>query len=362
MGGLRQSKEQMALLFVKQKCDLLEPGGALPGIYLLMKESGLGRWVLEKAVAKLRDEGYLEVRSRQGAFRTDKDNFTGSREIVDILFYISGVGAFRPTSFMGEMIQTFDELAAQRHLNIRLHQIEYDKPLENVMELVRRYRILQCFLISPLGRHITAALKTMVPRIVEVIPRYLDVYGPAVVDNPDMATMQMNYLHMLGHRRIAYIHNISVYKDAALVQHKRLTDYYRFMAEHTLQVNPDWVFQMETDRTLFFRQVNRMLKSAPMPTAVVVADPALMWLYDYCRIHQIKIGSELSIMGSDGLKSLNLTPSVTSVINSPTLIARAAWDIMDDLRAGSDARKIITNKLEIRTGASAKRIPAESAM
>ncbi len=356
MGSLRQSKETQALLFVKQKGDLLEPGVALPGIYQLMKESGLGRRVLENTVRRLCDEGYLEVRPRRGTFRTSKDNFTASREIVDVLFCVSGTGSFRPVTFMGEMIQALNDLAAQRGLSVRIHQLVYDHAYEEAIALARKYRIQQCFLVSPLNSSIPSALKSVIPCLVEIIPRYMSVGGPAVVDNPDMAVMQMNYLYMLGHRAIAYIHDISEYQDSAFVQYRRLIDYYRFMSEHDLRVNPNWVFRADNQRVPFFRQLNRMLKAEPPPTAAVVADSALQRLYEYCRIHRIAIGSELSIMGSDGLKSLSLTPSVTTIINLPFAIVEQAWKIMDDLRDGVPNKSIIANKLTLKTGNSAKRI------
>jgi len=348
--SVNQLKDLRAETYLNSLLMNTPPGGKLPGMRILVQESGVGRIRLEHVLEKFCNEGKLEVRSRSGYYRSpivDKD-----RRIV--LIDLENVYALPPNlkhknlsvfvSFWTPLNNKLKDLCKINGYELVLHSL--NGKLSGVDDFFKNNHFAGGFIRGACGNEVTELFSQYLC-CVDLLPHNVNTVYPAVIDSLEMTVMQMDYLLRRGYRRIGYLHQIN--NESLTVQNKRLSDYYRIMAENGLAIEANWAMHAGFDYEVLNSNLYNMMTSRRPPEALVVAGNTVPAVYRFCENNGIAIGSELAIMGCDDLTP-ELKPRVTSVTNTPDEIASQAWRVMEAALRG---KKLVEyTNLKIVTGES----------
>jgi DNA-binding LacI/PurR family transcriptional regulator len=181
---------------------------------------------------------------------------------------------------------------------------------------------------------------------ISLLPCYTVSDGFALIDSPEMSAIQLEHLFNLGYRKIGYIHNVDKPVEKSFVQQSRLLEYYRIMAEHGLEVKPEWVFSGYCSPDIFADRMNLLMKNGA--EAVIVAGSFIRVLYETLQNQLYTPGRDLGIFCCDEINGLP-EPAPTTVTNSPKAIIQSAWQLLQDSLNGA-APRIEHSRLRIMTG------------
>ena len=324
----------------------LPPGGKLPGIRAMVAQSGVGRTLLEAELSRLEREAFIEVRFRQGCYKTVHSDNNLVLCLHEVLYPAKHPG------FNDILFSTIRSIAQERGLELQLINIANMDEAE-LLSLLKNSPAEMVFLGGPRETSRAAFIRKYVRYCVEIFPRHAVTLG-AELRNTPATPLQMEYLFQKQYTNIAYIHQVENWNNTP-TQLIRLLDYYRIMSEKHLQVYPEWVFQYTYEWNTFNRNMHKMMNSPHPPEAVIAPGSCMEHLYTFCSNNGIKIGSELAIMGCDD-QVPDLSPRPTSLTNYAAEMAYHAWSIMDSLQQGIE-RHDLTN-LKIVTGET---VPTRSA-
>lgn len=119
------------------------------------------------------------------------------------------------------------------------------------------------------------------------------------VDNAGGVNRALDHLFELGHRRIGHISGRDGHRDAA----ERELAYREWMEAHNLEVRESWVQKGDFVRPKGFKAALALLDVKPedRPTAIFAGnDESALGVYDAARRLEIKVPTDLSIVGFDG--------------------------------------------------------------
>lgn len=330
----RPSGGSSARSFIQEILGAALPGERLPGIRVLMKESGLGRLRLEKVLREFEAQGAISVRPQSGRYRAMMP--PEPAPLVFIHFSPRPVME-NDRSFPGGTVKLFREYAAEKGMGLEIIRAS-GLDDETLCRLLKERRAERAFIWGAENAGTVKAVAACVPYTVSILPRYPELVGSELRDSPEMTVMQLEYLFHCNYRRIGYIHNAEKEWSKTPVQMLRLLDYYRIMAEKGIKIEPEWVFYCAYNREIFNSSMHRLICCSPSVEAVIVPGSSLKLLYDFCAANGIRIGRALAVMCSDDTEP-DLSPRATSVTNSPREIGTAAWEIMEKTMKGECCRE-----------------------
>ena len=331
-------KRNLAVDYLENVLANLPPGGKLPGIRAMVAQSGVGRTLLEAELSRLEREAFIEVRFRQGCYKTFRSGRNRVLYLHEVLYPAKHPG------FNDILFSTIRSIAQERGLELQLINIANMDEAE-LLSLLKNSPAEMVFLGGPRETSRAAFIRKHVRYCVEIFPRHAVTLG-AELRNAPATPLQMEYLFQKQYTKIAYIHQVENWNNTP-TQLMRLLDYYRIMSEKHLPVYPEWVFQYTYEWNTFNRNMYKMMNSHHLPEAVIAPGSCMAHLYNFCANNGIKIGSDLAIMGCDDLAP-ELSPRPTSITNYAAEMAHQAWSIMDSLQQGIE-RHDLTN-LKIVTG------------
>lgn len=146
-------------------------------------------------------------------------------------------------------------------------------------------------------------------------------------DNREGSMLAVEYLHELGHRRIAHISG----DDTVDAGRARVQGFRQKMEELGLPIRPDYVanggfFSVEEGKAA----MERLLSLTERPTAVFVAgDQMAIGAMEAAREHGLRIPEDVSIIGYDDIEiSRYVTPKLTTVRQDTDLMGRVAAEVL----------------------------------
>ncbi len=153
-----------------------------------------------------------------------------------------------------------------------------------------------------------------------------------IVDNDNLLAGQeaAEYLYSLGHRKIAYVGNESLFFFSA----DRKSGYQLTLLRHELPVVPQYCVEVSCVPEKDAAQIRSLLEQPDRPTAVVVSDDILaVALERVCIRMGLSIPKDLSIVSFNNSLFARLTsPQLTSVdVNSFQLGIEAASQIINHI-------------------------------
>ncbi|WP_176013125.1 substrate-binding domain-containing protein [Victivallis sp. Marseille-Q1083] len=328
--GRRAEKHRKATEYVSRQLKQLNPGEALPPMRTMMRESGVGRNVLERAIRELAAEQQLTVKARSGVYRSSAA--PAANDMVVDLVACSELGYLDdPTLFVGDLVNCLLAEGTVRNFSIRIQRVNYHAPVSAYQQLIERQNIRNAILLLPHHNDIPKVFELAQVNHIVLLPRYYPTAGAAVVDPLGAVTLQMEYLIRHGHTRIGLIHTVDA-GFTSYVDSCRREEYYRAMAEHGFRVRPEWVQHYSYDEEVIFERLNVMFRSAEQPTALVISDHFAVPVYHFFALQGLGIGRDVSLISLGGFNRSRLHPKLTTLVYSRRDIARLAWDFFARVR------------------------------
>ncbi|HCG26340.1 MAG TPA: hypothetical protein DE060_18535 [Lentisphaeria bacterium] len=349
--GIREDKNKQAEAYLQYLVANLNSGEVLPPLRQMMRDSGLGRNVLENALRKLEASHKLKIRARSGIYVIGEDGGP-DENYVDIIACseINYLNSSIPGCFALRLLNTILSEVATHSYIPRLHRVNYYALVTEYAELIQKQKIRRAILLMPHHNDIPRLFAAAgVPHVV-ILPRYYPDRGPAVIDSPEIVEIQLNHLFEHGHRKIGFIHSVDLGMDF-LTGLLRRESFYRFMGEHALPVHPEWVIHYTLDHSKLRERFDLMFSTSEHPTAIVVEDWVLKSVYTCMNERGLEIGKDISIISSDGQVG-GLTPLPASVINSPVKIAELGWSFFEQSLKEPDFSAIDSVEPGIQEGQS----------
>ena len=340
----RSPLDLSAISYVQEQISRTLPGCRLPGLRQMIRDSQLGRIRLEKALHYWQSAGKITILPQSGCYRC------AEIETAAIVFI-----AFSPhtieennLSFIGGAMLKLRQLAAENGQQMELLNA-YNMPLAELQTVLEQRKYRQAFVWGAASLNIIKMIRRCIPFTISLHPNYQSKYTCELRDSPYMTEMQMKYLFQCNYQNIAYIHNSEADWTISPIQHQRLFDYYRIMAENGLRVESEWVFFCAYNWEIFQKSMHKLINCRRRPDAVIVPGSTLQYLYRFCSNNGIIIGKELAVISSDNTNS-DLDPAPTCVTNSPAESGEQAWQIMQQCLQGFQVQEY--TRLRIITGST----------
>ena len=328
--------------FVTELINGTPPGTRLPGIRTMMNDANCGRIKLEHLLEEFARDGIIEIRPRSGIYRCAVEH-----KLILFIHYSQLPVVEVSDNFIGGTLKALRSYIEKNGWVLNVVNAS-DLSAEKLTALLKSLRCRCAFIWGARNSFETSLINSVIPCCVDILPRHTAELIAEVRDSEDMTSIQMEYLLQRNYRRIAFIHNAEKDWSRTPVQLHRLLEYYRIMAENALKVEPEWVFYCGYNWDHFQNCMRKMMQAERLPEAVVVpGGSTLRSLYRFCRIHNISIGRELAVISCDD-DAGDLTPAPTRLTNTPSEIARQAWQIMQQQLAGKTVREY--TRLRIITG------------
>ncbi len=323
--------------YLLQQMRGAKPGTMLSSFRKLSQECKVSPITTTEVVHNFAEKGLLNVKPRSGIFvpNTLPANWSDAMKVNQIsVFYVgaetndSSINTFRQ-----ELISSLSIEPGNRGISARFHAID-DTPngIRQIQDFVTREQCDACLVV-----HLSST-DILEPFIDEHVPfaciypesPCLPTNNSILVDAEKVTELQVAYLLDLGHKRIGYLHNINPYVYQRGNQLRRET-FYRLALDRNLPISSDLVQYAGMDRDQEEHGITTLLKQKNPPTAVICNDAHLPMLYSVASSLGIKIGKDLSVVGTnDGAEAQAVVPQATTIRIPRQEAVIAALNMLDN--------------------------------
>lgn len=326
-------RRDQVVRYLDSKLLLLKPGEALPSVRQIMSDCGVSQLVVERAMADLRDAGFIEAAPRRGMFKSRRPlAIADLAQTIDIIHcggsHLSWQDRY---DFTGELIHALTTCCGSRGQSIRVTAIDRDAPVAQFNQVIERADAKACIILQPSR---TDLIKRVfdphhVPAV-NLLPRSADLPPYSIlVDAREGIRLQLEHLWSLGHERIAFLDRLipGTYMRTFAIRREQ---YYQLMAQKGLRVSPGWVRYAGNNSAECHDVFDQILDDPQPPTAVIAADVHLVAIYQILARRGYTIGQDFSVMGTDGLSiSSMMHPATTTLNTCRTELANRALAMLD---------------------------------
>ncbi|MBN1555935.1 MAG: GntR family transcriptional regulator [Phycisphaerae bacterium] len=337
------------------------PGTRLPTQDELARKYGASRPTVRRALKLLAQKNQLVKEPQKGAvvpfgngktadleqiaFENEFPN-DSSTPVVTVLFFI-GEYYLAPGRYENELFGLLSGKITKHGMAMRVQWMNPQSDhVKTVKELARRkppvvatYTLsLQHFpLVQYLNRRGIPCLH-LFPNLAENITPCLRNQDEGIIRR------QVEHLVKLGHRRVAYLHDVDNRGNGFWTQRNQLDIFYRLCLEYKLDVQPDWVRYSGSDwlrdtggdGDALRREVKDiMTKPGRKPTAFIINDEHVNPTYAALRECGFVPGKDISVVGTDDRAwAKHVDPPLTSVRLPRAQSADVICDMISDVIAG----------------------------
>ncbi len=341
---LDTARNYMAGCFSRPTAD-----GKLPPLRTMIRESGTSRTAITRILEEYEERGLIQRRARIG---TVKNDLAGMR-IIDLVACHDEGYSKAGTGFLYDCILGLIKTATEEKYMTRLHSVAQDNSIEKYLTIARQRDSAGFVLLEPNMCEIISTFRKTGKPVVALFSqgRFLNV--DQVVNAVSIIRMQMEHLIGLGHSKILYLREEFPFYQGITMMSRRL-EYYNIMARNGFPIPAHW-------RTEYLPgELRSALECAfarePRPTALIVYDLDVAQTYDFLKEKGYRIGSDVSVMATDGASMLNhLEPSVTTLVSHATHTVKSVWSLLEKQRGGNDEPCTLEVMLTFRQGRSTGR-------
>jgi DNA-binding LacI/PurR family transcriptional regulator len=239
--------------------------------------------------------------------------------------------------FHPELIDALARQTSKRHQGIRVHQLPPGARYRDFVELLSKPDLRACIVIGLENGELLRVAGDHHVSFVSLFPQAFNNEPHTILIDPDeVVRLQLEHLLSLGHRQIAYMHRVDEkvwHRDHVL----RRESFYKQMAEKGLPIPPNWVSYGDYTEEGFRRNFIPLFETSTHPTAVILADPNLPWAYRALKEKGLRVGKDVSLVGTDDLMfTEHLAPPATTLRVSRTRAAQQALKMLDRVLASEE--------------------------
>ena len=349
---VRTKRLQAAKAYLATCLTSVERGEMLPSIRDLIRDSGTTRAAVYQAISYYQAQGMVESRPRIGLIKIGGGS---PGRIIDLVACHDGGYSRDPSGFIFDVLMHFHKVATAHGYAVRLHSVRQEDSVEKYSQLTRLEDTSGFVLLQTNAREIVSTFQSTGKPTVCLFPhgRFIDV--DQVIDAKSIIEIQMQHLMALGHRRILYLREEYPFHQSSTMLSRRM-QYYQIMARHELKVYPHW------QDNYILGNLKKALCAAfdrsPAPTALIVYDTDILEVYHFLRSRNLKIGSDVSVVATDGSAAINrLTPSVSSVVSHGLHAVEEVWRLLEKQRGDNLNPETVEVMLTFNAGHSTGKAP-----
>jgi DNA-binding LacI/PurR family transcriptional regulator len=301
-----------------------------------MRDCGVSKVVVGRALTCLQAQGVLESRPRSGLYRSERSATT--RRAIDYLFF-GHSDNLENNGFHGEILSSLVAYLAPRACLARVHMLSRQVVNEEVIRGVLKNpgaEVVTCSINMANLSCFQSGNRNGVPCL-HLLPNFVEPVSPSLtLHDAAMVRQQIELLTGLGHRRIAFLHAaredeffrpINVRRDA----------FCRLAVEYKLDLEPEWVRYVSWDAETVRREVRQMMTADRRPTGLIIYDSHVNPVYAELRACGFVPGRDVSVVGTDDMSwAEHVDPPLTSLRVSRPRIVEMVWEMLEEIRAGGD--------------------------
>ncbi|MBN1555586.1 MAG: substrate-binding domain-containing protein [Phycisphaerae bacterium] len=318
------------------------PGTRLPTQEDLARKYGASRPTIRRALDLLAEEHPVVKELQEGAAVPYRDGETLRMEpsVVTMLFFGS-LDQFKPSRFGNELMGCMTGRFARKGELFRIHLMDDGEDSQRVIkELIRQNPpAVTAYFIRSRHLHFIHRLRRAGIPCLQVFPNLAEYISPCLtIQNEQVVRRQVEHLVRLGHRRIAYLHDVSGEIGGVQLHRARRDAFCRLCLEYSLDVSYDWVrFSRQDGKDARFQVRDIMTKPGAKPTAFIIYDEHVNPAYAALRECGYVPGEDISVIGADDMPwSAHVDPPLTTISVSRMRAAEMACEMMDELTSGND--------------------------
>jgi DNA-binding LacI/PurR family transcriptional regulator len=212
---------------------------------------------------------------------------------------LSGIDTIESHYFSKSFVGINEE-ANTRHINLLVFDIENEKDIEQRLpSLLAKLDGLIIYNLSQMKNHLQAVVELLKkydkPHVLIQSSRDLGRNNYVTVDNIDAGKKAVEYLISLGHRKIAFLGDLS--ESECL---ERLDGYKKALSSHGLSIKKEWIIQRGTDDYANVSLQKVYGNKNNFPTAIFAwSDNFARIAIYYLRSIGIDVPNEVSVIGFD---------------------------------------------------------------
>lgn len=332
---------------LRREVSSVPVGSRIPSIRELRARYSVGQAAVERAVARLSQQGLIEVRPKSGIYRSVTPAgpitviYRSRQEVIDT------AGGYY-AEFVMHLIA---EMAKTGHV-VRLLSTEDDQEFSTIVRRVNRNN----------ERAITFALKWSdvetingqagsASNFIHVLPNFVEPIGNSVIlDDREIIRLQMEHLMERGHRSIAFLHGYdeSKWSRAAF---RRYNAFHDFILNHRAELPDATLRAAGINGFETYDALIDLHRHGPPPTAILIAaDVCVRDAYRALREVGREPGRDVAVASVNNRPWCDyVEPGLTSIDISPRRGAEAVTQLLGKLEVGEPVEsQILEARLIVR--------------
>jgi DNA-binding LacI/PurR family transcriptional regulator len=251
-------------------------------------------------------------------------------------------------SFM-QIFHDFAQYAQSRQYRVLFHSVSNIMTMDEIVAEMRSYGVGGMLLVSDMDDHSKKAIsKSGFPTVLIGRDCVAARVSCVMLDGKNGAIQAVEYLHKLGHRRIAFVGRMPNRE----VSIQRLSGYLEGLQKLGIELDESLIFESAFDLDSGELAGLKLAKLRPMPTAVLAAGDMLAFgIIGGLREKGVSVPADVSIIGFDNIDLGRISyPTLSTVdLSRKEAAARAAEQLIDVMsNEGCGQRDVVKSKLIIR--------------
>jgi DNA-binding LacI/PurR family transcriptional regulator len=342
----KPSTDHLIARYLEHCLRCTPPGGALPSVRQLMEQCKVGPQTVTRVVRHYEKLKLVDARPKSGLFRPTSEKAVPKVKRLDVIYLNVShelhemlIGnELLDNSFHGELIAAIKQVATQRGYELFFHaQLDADHEEQMIEALCDEPDCRACLTVGLSDMSMLRDLTHAYLSVINLYPMGFHIPTNAICTHADQVIdEQLSFLIELGHRRIAYLHNVEdhrPHRDLLL----RREAFYRQAMESGVELHRGYVRFAGFYEASQIDAARQLLAINPRPTAVICADQHLPALYQAASELQLQIGKDLSVLGTDNkLIAQTISPPATSLQVPRVQAVHLALDMLDEVLVGHE--------------------------
>jgi len=335
--GLEQS--------LRREVQAVKVGDRLPSIRELRARYGTGQAAVERAIARLGQQGLIEVRPKSGIYRSKP-----SAGPVAVIY--RSEADFVDGTYYGDFVSNLISGLAKTGHSVSFYNMPDNDAFARIARhLSRTHQRAVTFALKWNDVEIINAQTSDTPGFIHVLPNFVEPIENAItLDDRQIVRLQFEHLIQRGHRRIGFLHgyNPDVWSRPASQRYHAYRD---LAIEYGLPLAPNATPYIGEHATQLDEAVKAMFSDPDPPTACLLkADDLVRDAYRLIREHGRTPGKDFAVVSVNNRPWCRFVePGLTSIDIPPHRGAEAVTRILQRIEAGETAQgEVLSAELCVR--------------